>query len=59
MAKFRSGDSDACAENFSHSAQLLLQQSRASYMLPFALGQSLYQVLTRELNEDARGGCNA
>ncbi len=37
VAKFRSGDSDVCAENFSHSARLLLQQSRASYMLAFCL----------------------
>ncbi len=29
--------SDACAENFSHSMQLLHQQSRASYMLALCL----------------------
>ncbi len=29
--------SDVCAENFSHSARLLLQQSRASYMLSLCL----------------------
>ncbi len=42
VAKFRSGDSDACAENSSHSARLLLQQSRASYMLPFLPSGSPY-----------------
>ncbi len=29
--------SDVCAENFSHSARLLLQQSRASFMLALCL----------------------
>ncbi len=29
--------SDKCAENFSHSARLLLQQSRASFMLALCL----------------------
>ncbi len=42
VAKFRSGDPDACAENSSHSARLLLQQSLASYMLPFLPSGSPY-----------------
>ncbi len=43
VAKFRSGDPDACAENSSHSAQLLLQQSlQTSYMLPFLPSGSPY-----------------
>ncbi len=42
VAKFRSGDPDACAENSHYSARLLLQQSRASYMLPFLPSGSPY-----------------
>ncbi len=64
VAKFRSvapRTSDVCAENFSHSARLWLQQSRASYMLALCLRAVLISSPDWyvSLNENARVGCNA
>ncbi len=55
VAKLRSvapRASDVCAENFSHSAPLLLQQSRAFLCSPRPFEQSLYRVLIREIERE-------